>query len=173
MPEQLESSAPGLENALLQCRLSWTVYVRQLVMLALLWGVALGAQRYMPQWVLPVWGVVGLLSVVIVYTLCWLRTVRLVATPSGVWLYRGILPWRRGAVGIKWRDMEDAAFVPGFGSWLLNTYDIRVGNRFARSHDLVMNHAYGGREVVTRLNELHSRFCAAADAPADGEADMR
>ena len=131
-------------------------------MLALLWGVALGAQRYMPQWALPVWGVVGLLSVVIVYTLCWLRTVRLVATPSGVWLYRGILPWNRGAVGVKWRDMEDAAFTSGFSSWLFNSYTVRVGNRFSQQSEILVHNIANGREAVNQLNELQGRFCGRA-----------
>ena len=167
MPALLESAAPCPEHCLLQCRLSWIVYIRPLLTLGMLLLVGLGAQIHMPPWALPVWAAVAVAGAGLLYHICWLRTVRLYADAAGVWLYRGILPWRRGAMLIKWRDMEDEGFLPGFGSWLFNAYTIRIGNRFDRQHDLIMHHAHDGREVATRLNALHGRFCLAPDNPSE------
>lgn len=163
MPMLFESDAPCPENSLLHCRVAWIAYVRPVFMLALLIFVALGAQRYMPQWALPVWGAAAVACAGLIYHICLLRTVCLYADETGVWLYRGLLPWRRGAMVIKWRDMEDAAFVSGFVGWLLNANTVRVGNRFDHRHDLVMPLARNGREVATQLNALHSRFCPAGN----------
>ena len=84
------------------------------------------------------------------------------ADSKGVWLYRGILPWNRGAVGVKWRDMEDAAFTSGFSSWLFNSYTVRVGNRFSQQSEILVHNIANGREAVNQLNELQGRFCGRA-----------
>lgn len=167
MPMLFESAAPCPDDCLLQCRVAWIAYVRPVFMLLLLFFVGLGAQRYMPQWALPVWGAVAVACAGLIYHICLLRTVRLYADTTGVWLYRGLLPWRRGAMVVKWRDMEDAAFVAGFAGWLFNATTLRIGNRFDHRHDLVMPLAHNGREMATQLNALHSRFCPAGNSADD------
>ena len=94
------------------------------VVLMLLVCVALcvAGQRYMPEFFWIFAGVGALLVLCMVYRILLVRSVHLYADSKGVWLYRGILPWNRGAVGVKWRDMEDAAFTSGFSSWLFNSY---------------------------------------------------
>ena len=96
------------------------------------------------------------------YRILLVRSVHLYADSKGVWLYRGILPWNRGVVGVKWRDMEDAAFTSGFSSWLFNSYTVRVGNRFSQQSEILVHNIADGREAVNRLNEMQGRFCGRA-----------
>ena len=104
----------------------------------------------------------ALLVLCMVYRVLLVRSVHLYADSKGVWLYRGILPWNRGAVGVKWRDMEDAAFTSGFSSWLFNSYTVRVGNRFSQQSEILVHNIANGREAVNQLNELQGRFCGRA-----------
>ncbi|MBW8901775.1 MAG: hypothetical protein JF619_27520, partial [Massilia sp.] len=56
------------------------------------------------------------------YRLLELRSVQLYYDEVGVWVVAGILPWKKGVTGVKWRDMDEATFVQGFWSWLTRSY---------------------------------------------------
>jgi len=70
----------------------------------------------------------------------------------GVWVYAGVLPWKKGVTGVKWRDMDEATFVQGFWSWITRSYTIRIGHRFTKASEIVLTDIAKGKDVVTTLN---------------------
>ena len=157
----LEGSDAG-ERPLLSYRQSWLAWAGPVLMLLVCVALCVAGQRYMPEFFWIFAGVGALLVLCMVYRILLVRSVHLYADSKGVWLYRGILPWNRGAVGVKWRDMEDAAFTSGFSSWLFNSYTVRVGNRFSQQSEILVHNIANGREAVNQLNELQGRFCGRA-----------
>jgi hypothetical protein len=89
------------------------------------------------------------------YQVLYLRSMILFTNDDGVWLYRGVLPWNKGVVGVKWRDIEDAVFFTGFVSWAFNSYSIRVGHRFTKASELSIANVKDGREAVAHINDVH------------------
>lgn len=135
-----------------QYRLSWLAYIRALVVFLLLTtlGVALGALNQS----LSVVAVVVALSI-FAYQVLYLRSMIIFTNDDGVWVYRGLLPWNKGIVGVKWRDIEDAVFFTGFVSWMFNSYSIRVGHRFTKASEIYIANVKDGREAVGHINEVH------------------
>jgi hypothetical protein len=82
------------------------------------------------------------------YRLLLLRSVRLYYDEVGVWTYSGVLPWAKGLAGVKWRDMDEATFSPGFWSWLTGSYTVRIGHRFTRSSEIVLTNIARGKAAV-------------------------
>ncbi len=70
----------------------------------------------------------------------------------GVWVYSGVLPWKKGIAGVKWRDMDDASFEQGFWSWVTRSYTIRIGHRFTKSSEIVLSNIGNGKNAVGTLN---------------------
>lgn len=138
--------------------LSWIVYIRVVVLFFLLaaLGVALGAVHAFLSVV-----AVAVALTFFVYQVLYLRSMILFTNDDGVWLYRGVLPWNKGIVGVKWRDIEDAVFFTGFLSWTLNAYTIRVGHRFTKASELSIANVKNGREAVAHINEVHRNRLAA------------
>jgi hypothetical protein len=87
-----------------------------------------------------------------------LRSVRLYTDAQGIWRRRGAFPWSRNTYGVRWRDLEVATFAGGLGSWLMRSYSIRIGHRFTRTSELVLEHVPNGRRVVELINAMHSRW---------------
>ncbi len=83
------------------------------------------------------------------------RSVALFVDAHGVWVYRGILPWNRGTMGVKWRDLEDAVYVTGFWSWLLRSWTVRVGHRFTKTSEILLEHMANGKEAAAYINQRH------------------
>ena len=73
-------------------------------------------------------------------------------------MYRGILPWQRGVVGLKWRDIEIATFAQNLTSWSTHSYSLDVLDRYTRKPELVLTSMFEGDKAVmyinTRLNEM-------------------
>ncbi|MDR6679516.1 hypothetical protein [Pseudomonas oryzihabitans] len=90
-----------------------------------------------------------------VYKVLFLRSVHLYTDDYGVWLFSGILPWRRATWGVKWRDIEAACYYTGFFSWILRSYTVRVGHRFTRTSEIVLDHVARGNQAAEHINNLH------------------
>lgn len=112
--EHILEGSDAAERPLLSYRQSWLAWAGPVLMLLVCVALCVAGQRYMPEFFWIFAGVGALLVLCMVYRVLLVRSVHLYADSKGVWLYRGILPWNRGAVGVKWRDMEDAAFTSGF-----------------------------------------------------------
>lgn len=141
----LEGSDAG-ERPLLSYRQSWLAWAGPVLMLLVCVALCVAGQRYMPEFFWIFAGVGALLVLCMVYRILLVRSVHLYADSKGV----------------KWRDMEDAAFTSGFSSWLFNSYTVRVGNRFSQQSEILVHNIANGREAVNQLNELQGRFCGRA-----------
>ncbi len=129
---------------------SWVAYLGLLLLAALLFGVALPVTFL---WNEIAAGVVMALSVGIVgYRFLTLRSVVLYYDDVGVWVFSGVLPWKKGIVGVKWRDMDEATFEQGFWSWISRSYTIRIGHRFTKASEIRLTDIGGGKDAVGTLN---------------------
>lgn len=86
------------------------------------------------------------------YQMAWLQSVELYCDDNGVWVYRGILPWKRGAIGIKWRDIEIASFKQSLTSWSTHSYSLQILDRYTRRPELVLTDMLNGDKAVMYIN---------------------
>ncbi|MDL2356289.1 MAG: hypothetical protein QFF03_13615 [Pseudomonadota bacterium] len=129
---------------------SWIAYFGTLVLAALLF---FGLLPLAFMWNEIAAGAVLVVSALIVgYRLLSLRSVQLYYDDVGVWTYAGILPWKKGVSGVKWRDMDEATFEPGFWSWVTGSYTVRIGHRYTKASEIVLTNIGGGKAAVATLN---------------------
>jgi hypothetical protein len=142
-------------NATLLCGKSWTAYIGTFV-LALVFIALLRLAFEFNQ--LAAAGVMALAVPVVGYRVLLIRSYQLYYDDVGVWLSSGILPWSKGVSGVKWRDMDEATFVPNFFSWLFKSYTIRIGHRFTKSSEIILTGMARGKDAVTTLNARHQEL---------------
>ncbi|MFL6659185.1 MAG: hypothetical protein ACJ8GW_13990 [Massilia sp.] len=128
---------------------SWTAYVGVIVLGALL--LCLVPLSFMVSEVLAA-VVLVLAALIIGYRFLLIRSVQLYYDDVGVWAYSGVLPWKKGVAGVKWRDMDEATFEQGFWSWLTRSYTIRIGHRFTKASEIRLTSIARGKDAVTTLN---------------------
>jgi hypothetical protein len=129
---------------------SWIAYFGTLALAALLF---FGLLPLAFMWNEIAAAVVFVASALLVgYRLLLLRSVQLYYDDIGVWTYSGILPWKKGVSGVKWRDMDEASFEPGFWSWITGSYTIRIKHRFTKASEIVLTDIAGGKDAVGTLN---------------------
>ena len=139
-----------------QYRLSWVPYLRPLVLFGAMLFLAslLGVFIH----VAIIYGGAALAVAVLVYNIMLLRSVVLFTNDEGVWVYGGVLPWSKGIVGVRWRNVEDASYNPGFLGWALKPYTVRVGHRFTRGNEIVLPSVKHGDKAVEQINALHGSY---------------
>jgi hypothetical protein len=142
--------------------LAWPAYVRILTN-GLVRAVLLGA---LPLFIMNKvsqltpyaswWPYVGVALVLagVVYDFLSLRAVRLYTDHDGVWLESGVLPWNRGTLGVKWRDVSEASCQLGFWAWLTRSYTVRVGHRFTNGTELVVRNVWRGKDAAGHINDV-------------------
>ena len=129
---------------------SWLAYFGTLLLGALLF---FGLLPLAFMWNQIAAAVVFVASALLVgYRLLALRSVQLYYDEVGVWAFAGVLPWKKGVSGVKWRDMDEATFVPGFWSWITGSYTVRIGHRFTKSSEIVLTNIARGKAAVATLN---------------------
>lgn len=127
-------------DARILARKSWTAYIR-VFFLGLLLTVPVVA--------------------FLVYQVMEIRSHQLYVDDIGIWHSRGILPWSKGISGVKWRDLDEAVFFQGMGSWLLKSYTVRIGHRFTKANEIVMTHMASGHQAVMTVNAMHQELVRA------------
>lgn len=153
--EEDNAARPGSHGTPL-CSKAWTAYLGTALLALLLFGVLLPLAF---KWNELAAGGVMLASVLVVgLRVLSIRSYQLYYDDVGVWLYHGILPWSKGIAGVKWRDMDEATFVPSFWSWLSRSYTIRIGHRFTKSSEILLSQMANGKDVVGRLNAHHQEL---------------
>lgn len=157
--------ASGEETIYGYYRLSWLAYLKtvlgalvMLLVLLFMSGIWLSATAE-NEGLHRIFVVLTTLLVVVflgvtVYRILYLKSVELYTNDTGVWMYRGILPWSRGTIGVKWRDLEDAIYYTGFVSWVFKSYTVRVGHRFTKTSELVIRDVAKGQEAVEHINQM-------------------
>ncbi|WP_413738820.1 hypothetical protein ACL2XP_12510 [Sodalis sp. RH21] len=135
--------------------LSWVAYIRPIILFLALTAIGLIVSQSArdANFILVGYGIllVGILKVI--YDIAWRRRFRFYYNQDGVWVYRGILPWKRGIGGVKWRDIDEATYDAGFISWLTKSYHVRVGHRFTQSSEILVSHIKRGNLAVMLINE--------------------
>jgi len=101
---------------------------------------------------LVVAGVYLLVMAFVIYKFLLIKSYLLFYDDTSVWLFSGILPWNKGAYGVKWRDISEAVFYTKFSSWVFNSYAIRIGHRFTNGSELLANNMRSGKEAVGIIN---------------------
>lgn len=132
---------------------SWTAYIRVIIIgfvslfivTPLAWRASVGTGL-----------VVLLLSLgFTAYQFLELKSYHLYFDDIGVWIYSGILPWKKGVAGVKWRDLDEAVYFQSIGSWLFKSYSIRIGHRFTKSSEILLSNMAHGHEIVMAINGRH------------------
>ena len=135
---------------------SWTAYVRLLVprllLLAATAAVASAVSEPLAVAVVIAW------VAYLVYACLMIRSYHLYFDDSGVWLQRGVLPWNRGVRGVKWRDLDEAVVFQSMWSWLFKSYTIRIGHRFTKSSELLVEDVARGHDAVSTVNAIHEEL---------------
>ena len=135
---------------------SWTAYVGVLVLAALLFFVALPLAFRWDE--LAAAAVMVGSSLVVGYRWLVVRSVMLYYDDVGVWVVSGVLPWNKGVHGVKWRDMDNAAYAGGFLAWMTRSYTVHIGHRFTRGSSIVLHQIARGREAVDTVNAIHPQM---------------
>ena len=107
--------------------------------------------------------VLGVSALIVAYQFLMVRSVQLYYDDVGVWVVSGVLPWKRGVNGVKWRDIDDATYVNGFVGWATRSYTVRIGHRFTRGSEIVLHHIAHGRKAVETVNALHQQMIRAGE----------
>jgi hypothetical protein len=132
---------------------SWIAYLGLMLMAVLAFGVLLPLAFLWNE--LAAGAVLIVSAIVIVYRFLVIRSVQLYYDDVGVWVFSGVLPWKKGIAGVKWRDMDEATFEQGFWSWISRSYTIRIGHRFTKESEIRLTDIAAGKDAVTKLNAKH------------------
>ncbi|MCE3603500.1 hypothetical protein LXA47_07755 [Massilia sp. P8910] len=92
------------------------------------------------------------------YRIMMLRSVQLYYDDAGVWMYSGVLPWQKGAGGVKWRDIDSAGFTQGFLSWTTRSYTVRIGHRFTKDSEIILTNIAHGDKTAIQINTIHQEM---------------
>jgi hypothetical protein len=157
MDDGTNASNPGMDMRL--GGKSWTAYVRPVVTSAvlLLVLVPLASMAAMTA------GVVAflVLAAFLAYQCLLLRSFYLYIDDLGVWVFSGILPWNKGIAGVKWRDLDEAVYVQSMTSWLFKSYTIRIGHRYTKTSEILLDHWVQGDQAVLAINIQHAELVRA------------
>ena len=132
---------------------SWLAYAGVAALAVILFGVLLPLAF--------VWHEMAALAVLILsallvgYQFLLVRSVQLYMDDLGVWVHSGVLPWKKGISGVKWRDMDEATFVNGFTSWATRSYTMRIAHRFTKDSEIVLTNIARGKDAVASVNARH------------------
>jgi len=153
------SIGEGAEAAIKTYRLSWVSYLADLLVFLLMLGlglsIAIGLSSVHPAAFYAGIAVAILAVLVFVYQMAYLRSTKAFTNASGVWLSRGVLPWEKAVVGVRWQDMDDAILTTGFFSWMFNAYTIKVNHRFTGNSELTVKGLNNGKKAVAHINKMH------------------
>lgn len=129
---------------------SWVAYARLAVLAAVLFFGLLPLAFLWNQWAAA--AVFTGSALLLAYRFLLVRSVQLYCDDVGVWVYSGVLPWKKGVSGVKWRDMDEAVFVNGFWSWATRSYTVRIRHRFTKDSEIVLTHIARGKDAVATVN---------------------
>jgi len=77
---------------------------------------------------------------------------------NGVWVFRGALPWSKGFIGVKWRDLDKAVYYQSIMGWITKSYTIELTHRFTKTEEIKMYDTARGDEVVSLINGVHAEL---------------
>ena len=148
-----EQNAPAPSKAQVIGVKSWLAYAGVLALAVILFGVLLPFSFLWHE--MAALAVLVLSAMLVAYEFLLVRSVQLYMDDLGVWVYSGVLPWKKGITGVKWRDMDEATFINGFRSWATRSYTVRIGHRFTQDSEIVLANIARGKEAVAIVNARH------------------
>jgi hypothetical protein len=148
-----EQNAAGASPAQVIGVKSWLAYAGVLALAIVLFGVLLPLAFLWHE--LAALAVLLLSALVVAYEFLLVRSVQLYLDDLGVWVHSGVLPWKKGISGVKWRDMDEATFTNGFTSWITRSYTVRIGHRFTKESEIVLTNIARGKAAVAIVNARH------------------
>jgi hypothetical protein len=138
---------------------SWLAYAGVLALAIVLFGVLLPLAFLWHE--MAALAVLLLSALIVGYQFLLVRSVQLYMDDLGVWVHAGVLPWKKGVSGVKWRDMDEATFMNGFTSWATRSYTVRIGHRFTKDSEIVLTKIARGKEAVAAVNARHQAMIRA------------
>lgn len=135
---------------------SWLAYAGVAALAVILFGVLLPFAFLWHE--MAALAVLVLSALLVGYEFLLVRSVQLYMDDLGAWVHSGVLPWKKGVSGVKWRDMDEASFVNGFKSWATGSYTIRVKQRFTQENEIVLTNIARGKQAVALLNARHQEL---------------
>ena len=132
---------------------SWLAYAGVAALAVILFGVLLPLAFLWHE--MAALAVLILSALLVGYQFLLVRSVQLYMDDLGVWVHAGVLPWKKGVSGVKWRDMDEATFVNGFTSWATRSYTVRIGHRFTRDSEIVLTNIARGKDAVASVSARH------------------
>jgi len=154
MVQELAPAPTGDINSI--GRKAWTAYLWLGIFSALLLLIVVPVTFVMSVRV----GSVTLILVIafITYKVLLIRSYHLYTNSMGVWVYSGVLPWNKGVRGVKWRDLDEALYSQGLGSWLFKSHSLRLGHRFTRSSEILLSDMARGDKCAMAINAQHQQL---------------
>jgi hypothetical protein len=138
---------------------SWTAYI-WLILLSIFILLPVAINIWGKSWLLGLI-VSALVFVFIAYQVLLTRSYKIYYDNIGIWVYSGILPWRKGTRGVKWRDLDGAGYFPTFWSWLFKSYSISIAHRFTKSSEIFLTHIHMGHDTAMEINRYHNELVQA------------
>ena len=135
---------------------SWVAYLGLMLLAAVLFGVLLPLAFMWNE--IAAAAVLVVSAIIVGYRFLLLRSVQLYHDDVGVWVYSGVLPWKKGVAGVNWRDMDEATFEQNFWSWLTGSYTVRIGHRFTKASEIVLTQIARGKDAVGKLNAYQQQL---------------
>ncbi|MEA9389376.1 hypothetical protein SJI19_02205 [Acerihabitans sp. TG2] len=135
--------------------LSWVAYIRPwaLFMAQAAIGLIVSQSAQGANFILAGYGILFFAIIKAFYDVALRRRFRFYYDRDGVWVSRGILPWRRGIEGMPWSDINELSCEAGFISWLSKSYTVRLGHRVDPDLDIILIHIKRGNLAVIAINE--------------------
>ena len=82
------------------------------------------------------------------------RSVKLVINANGVWMTRGVLPWKKSITGLQWRNIAIASYQNSFFTWLFGSYSVQLEERFTGRVAMVVSNIKNGKLAVSEINRI-------------------
>ena len=163
--DQTEDNFIGISDSVVHLsRKAWTAYLGVAIRGLVLIVGASAALYWQPNY----WQIILLLMVIplalLAYQVLLLRSYRLYYDEVGVWIYSGVLPWKRGVSGVKWRDLDEAIFVNSFFSWVTGAYSIQLRHRFTKAIEITASNMSQGKQAAITVNQQQRRLLGSAEA---------
>jgi len=153
MQQNQDVSTAVNSNAITLCRKSMAAYLGVIIRVVTITALLIGALYWKSTIWKPVVIIWALAMLLIVYRWLLIHSSRLYYDDIGVWLYSGILPWKRGVAGVKWRDLDEAVFTNSFASWLTQSYTIVIRHRFTKESEILVTQMANGKQAVMTINQ--------------------
>jgi hypothetical protein len=140
---------------------SWLAYVGVILLALVLIALFVALRRFDAVDDMVSGGLLLVSAIVVVYRFLMIRSVQLYYDDIGVWAFSGVLPWKKGVVGVKWRDMDEATFEQNFWSWVTGSYTVHIRHRFTKASEIVLTNIGNGKYAASVLSARHQEMIRA------------